>query len=101
MSRRDGPGARGWTNMIRMQDIETEVEDPKPTIYIIDDDVSLCLALGHLIESIGLTARTYTSATEFLSTFDRNTAGCTVVDIRLPGMSGLNLQEALAHQGIE
>jgi two-component system, LuxR family, response regulator FixJ len=68
----------------------------KPTVVLVDDDKSVRDALKWLIESVGLSVDTYGSATEFLESFDPNTPGCLVLDVRMPGMSGLELQENLA-----
>jgi FixJ family two-component response regulator len=69
-------------------------------VYIVDDDASLCFALDKLFRSVGLHARTYVSAREFLSATSGELAGCLVLDVRLPGLSGLDLQVQLAGLGI-
>lgn len=67
----------------------------EPTVFIVDDDAEVRDALKLLMESVGLPAETYSSAQEFLSRFDPTRPGCLVLDIRMPGMSGLELQERL------
>ncbi|MDP9811149.1 FixJ family two-component response regulator [Rhizobium tibeticum] len=67
-----------------------------PTVIIIDDDGSVREALRGLFESVGLATETHGSVPEFLSADDPDRAGCIVLDIRLPGQSGLEFQEALA-----
>jgi FixJ family two-component response regulator len=67
----------------------------QPTVIVIDDDASVRAALKGLFESVGLTAETHGSVSEFLAADDPNRAGCIVLDIRLPGQSGLEFQEAL------
>jgi FixJ family two-component response regulator len=67
-----------------------------PTVIIIDDDESVREALRGLFESVGLATETHCSVPEFLSADDPDRAGCIVLDIRLPGESGLEFQEALA-----
>ncbi|RUM03909.1 response regulator transcription factor [Rhizobium chutanense] len=67
-----------------------------PTIIIIDDDESVREALRGLFESVGLATETHGSVPEFLAADDPHRAGCIVLDIRLPGQSGLEFQEALA-----
>ncbi len=69
------------------------------TVYIIDDDEAVRDSLALLVRSVGLESRTFASATEFLSAFDPGMGGCLVVDIRMPGMSGLDLQQALNDRG--
>jgi FixJ family two-component response regulator len=67
----------------------------RPTVIIIDDDESVREALRGLFESVGLIAETHGSVAEFLAADDPDRAGCIVLDIRLPGQSGLEFQEAL------
>ncbi len=68
----------------------------EPTVVLVDDDQSVRDALKWLIESVELRVETYASATEFLESFDPAEPGCLVLDVRMPGMSGLELQENLA-----
>jgi len=68
----------------------------RPTVIVIDDDQSVREALKGLFESVGLIAETHGSVREFLAADDPEKAGCIVLDIRLPGQSGLEFQEALA-----
>lgn len=65
------------------------------TVFVIDDDQSLREALEWLLESIDLPVETFSSANEFLEAHDPARPGCLVVDIRMPGMSGLELQAQL------
>jgi two-component system response regulator FixJ len=67
----------------------------KPTVVLVDDDQSVREALKWLIESVGIGVDTYASASEFLESFDPRMHGCLVLDVRMPGMSGLELQENL------
>ncbi|MEN9726745.1 MAG: hypothetical protein RL434_1111 [Pseudomonadota bacterium] len=69
------------------------------TVYVIDDDAAVRDSLALLVRSVGLESRTFASATEFLGAFDSGMDGCLVVDIRMPGMSGLDLQQALNERG--
>ncbi|TRC75535.1 response regulator transcription factor [Mesorhizobium sp. WSM4307] len=71
----------------------------KPTVVVIDDDKSVCEALRGLFESVGLSAQTYGSVQQFMADDRPTRPGCLVVDIRLPGQSGLELQEMLARTG--
>ena len=71
-----------------------------PLVHIVDDDDSLRQGLASLLRSVGLNARTYSSTQEFLQSDRLETPGCIVLDIRLPGMSGLDFQEQLAGLGI-
>lgn len=71
-----------------------------PLVHVVDDDESLREALGSLFRSVGLTPRLYGSAKEFLEKVDAAIPGCIVLDIRLPGASGLDFQVQLADSGI-
>ena len=66
-----------------------------PIIFIVDDDEAVRLSTKMLIRSMGLRVETFDSATEFLEDFDPQQPGCVILDIRMPGMSGLELQEHL------
>jgi len=72
-----------------------------PTVFIVDDDEEVRDSLRLLLESVGLQVRCYPSATEYLEAFDPSWPGCLIVDIRMPGMSGLDMQERLAEQPIK
>lgn len=69
-------------------------------VYIIDDDESLRRALDRVFRSVGLETRTYGSAAEFLDAEKVDVPGCIVLDVRLPGTSGLAFQAQLADLGI-
>lgn len=66
-----------------------------PPIAIVDDDELMRGALQGLLKEAGLPARTFASAEEFLESGDPQRCGCLIADIRMPGMSGLDLQAAL------
>ncbi len=67
----------------------------QPTVFVVDDDEAVRDSLCWLIRSVGLAVETAESGQEFLDRFDRNRSGCVVLDIRMPGMSGLDLLERL------
>jgi len=71
-----------------------------PTIHIIDDDISLRDALDSLFRSVDLKTRTYGSVQQFLDAAVGDTPGCLVLDVRLPGLSGLDFQSRLASLGV-
>ena len=71
-----------------------------PTVYIVDDDAVVRDALKLLMESVGLQVATFASAQEYLDQFDADQAGCLIVDVRMPGISGLDLQARLAAERI-
>lgn len=66
------------------------------TVYLVDDDPGVRRAAKELIETVGLRTQTFGSAREFLETQRPDAPGCLVLDVRLPGMSGLDLQRELA-----
>ena len=70
-----------------------------PTIFVVDDDDAVRDSLRDLIDSVGLDVATYPSAHAFLAVYDNAQRGCLVLDIRMPGMSGLELQERLNERG--
>ena len=75
--------------------------EPEPTVFIVDDDEAMRDALDTLIRSVGMRTSLHASADEFLAAYDPEQPGCLVLDERMPGMSGLDLQDALAEQGIK
>jgi len=70
-----------------------------PVVYVVDDDEGIRNSLESLIRSVGLSVQTFASAQEFLGT-KRKAAGCLVLDVRLPGLSGLDLQSELVRAEI-
>ena len=74
---------------------------PGAVVYNVDDDSAVCEALSSLFRSVGLDARTFNSAREFLGDSLTDTPGCLVLDVRMPGLSGLDLQTELAARHIE
>ena len=78
---------------------EAGVPEKSFTLYVVDDDESIRRALNRLLRSVGFDAMTFESAEAFLDSASCSTEGCLVLDIRLPGMSGLDLQERLASSG--
>lgn len=65
------------------------------TVFIVDDDPALCESLRWLMESVGLNVKNYTNAKDFLKEYSPEMKGCLLIDIRMPGMSGFELQDAL------
>ena len=72
------------------------MSDPDPIVFVVDDDLSIRDALTSLIRSVGLRVETFGSAREFLTRQPPAAPGCLVLDVRLPGLSGLDLQRELA-----
>jgi FixJ family two-component response regulator len=75
--------------------------EPKAIVFVVDDDLSVREALGSLIRSAGLRVETFASAQEFLARPLVDVPSCLVLDVRLPGLSGLDLQKQMAEANIE
>jgi two-component system, LuxR family, response regulator FixJ len=75
------------------------MKDRIPTVFVVDDDDAVRGAMRLLLKSIGLTAVTYASADEFLARYADDQPGCMLLDVRMPGMSGLELQHQLNLRG--
>jgi FixJ family two-component response regulator len=73
--------------------------DTDPIVFIVDDDDSVRKALTRLIKSVDLTVETFASADDFLKRDSHNGPACLVLDIRMPGLSGLDLQDELVAAG--
>ena len=73
--------------------------DRASLVYVVDDDDALRDSLVWLLESAGYSAEAFGSAEEFLAEYVPDTAACLVLDLRLPGMSGIELQQHLKHAG--
>ena len=69
-------------------------------VFVIDDDAAFRESLNNLFRSIGVRVETFASAHEFLSSERRDRPGCVVLDVRMPGLSGLDLQKRMADAGI-
>ena len=70
-----------------------------PVVYVIDDDFSVRTALRRLLLSLGHPVQLFASAEQFLANTDSGARGCLILDLMLPGMSGLELQARLADDG--
>ncbi len=71
------------------------------TVFVVDDDQAMRNSLKWLIESVGMQVETYASADDFIRNYYPGRAGCLLLDVRMPGMSGLELQEQFIHQQIK
>jgi|SRR6202047_4708280 FixJ family two-component response regulator len=74
--------------------------EPAPTVFVVDDDSSLRRAIKRLVESVGVQVELFGSAHEFLQAKRPDAPSCLVLDIRLPGISGLEFQRELAYANI-
>jgi len=78
----------------------TQAPDDTPTVHVIDDDDSVRLMLDSLLRSVRLKVRSYGTTQEFLKASPPEGPGCIVLDIRLPGINGLDFQEQLRELGV-
>jgi FixJ family two-component response regulator len=69
--------------------------EPQPTIFVVDDDASMRRALSYLLGAAGYKVETYPSAETFLTRENYDGVGCIILDVRMPGLSGMELQEKL------
>jgi FixJ family two-component response regulator len=74
--------------------------DPRPTVFVVDDDASVRDAIGNLLESVGLRAKMFASAEEFWKVSRPEAPSCVVLDVRLTGMSGLEFQDQLTRANL-
>lgn len=72
----------------------------EPSVLIVDDDPSICAALSRLFKSVGLAAQSFGRAREFLDQAPNLRAGCLILDLRLPDLSGIEVQAELTRSGI-
>src|ERR687893_25791 len=75
--------------------------EDNPCVYVVDDDRSIRDSLRNLIRSVGLNVQTFASAQEFLTSPRPHTPSCLVLDVQLPGLSGLDLQRELARDDVQ
>jgi FixJ family two-component response regulator len=75
--------------------------DLAPYVFVVDDDPSICRAIQRLVESVGLRVELFSSAEAFLRRDPRDIPSCLVLDVRLPGISGLEFQRKLAQTRID
>jgi FixJ family two-component response regulator len=72
--------------------LEKTTMNSEPTVFIVDNDEAVLDSLRMLMKSVGLRAECFRSAAEFLDAYDPERSGCLVLDVRMPGMSGIDLQ---------
>jgi FixJ family two-component response regulator len=77
------------------------MSEEHPAVFVVDDDISIREALTNLLRSEGLSVETFGTAEEFLLSQRFRAHGCLVLDVRLPGLSGLDLQRQLAEAEVE
>lgn len=77
-----------------------ESNRPQPTVFVVDDDEAMRSSLKWLIESVGMRVECHASAEGFINSYYPGRSGCLLLDVRMPGMSGLELQEYLHNHEI-
>jgi len=80
-------------------DIMAQNQEKQPTVFIVDDDPAIRFAMQALMDSVNIDHEIYASGDEFLQGVDDHRAGCLVLDIRMPGLGGLELQDELIKRG--
>ncbi len=75
--------------------------ESKQTVFIVEDDSSICEGLANLLESVGIPTQSYPSAEAFKDMWTGKGAGCLLLDARLPGISGIALQEQMRTAGVD
>lgn len=78
----------------------SSIPDEQPVVYVVDDDASVRAALEDLLASVGLAVRTFGSTAEFLAHAMEQAPGCLVLDVRMPGQSGLDFHRQMRKLGI-
>jgi len=99
-----GHAAHGWRYSISIHYpggiMSRPYDSREPIVFVVDDDASICEGICNLLESVGLRAKTFGSTQEFLDNWNEDMPGCLVLDVRLPGITGIEFQEELARSGI-
>jgi FixJ family two-component response regulator len=71
-----------------------------PTVFVIDDDANVRASIQGLLKAVGVQSKSFGTAEEFFNNHDPDEPGCLVLDVSLPGVSGLELQRKLVHEGV-
>lgn len=81
-------------------DVQANNKDVPATVFVVDDDEAIRSGIADLIEAMGLGAKTFGTAEDFLVAYNPIQSGCLVLDLKMPGMSGLELQTTFSEKGI-
>jgi FixJ family two-component response regulator len=82
-------------------DHEIVIDEDQPIVFVVDDDPAVCASMKRLIRTLGLEVQTFNSAQEFLQASRPDVPACLVLDVRLPDLSGLDLQAELAKANVD
>jgi len=77
------------------------VPNERPIVFVVDDDLAIREALQDLLASVGMDVRLFASTQDFMQAQRPDAPGCLVLDVRLPGASGLSFQEGLPRAGVD
>jgi len=80
---------------------ERIIAEPEPMVFVVDDDPSICRSIERLIEPAGFKVQSFRSAAQFLAQGRPSSPACLILDVQLPGLSGLDLQRELTNSGME
>ncbi len=75
------------------------IDNPNSTVFIVDDDDSIREAISNLLESVGVPSEQFSSTEEFMRSGKSGSTGCVILDVRLPGMTGVEFQQELIRRG--
>ena len=81
--------------------MQAPANDSPLSIFVVDDDASVRTAIKRLLGSVGLTCETYASGDDFLARAKQGISGCVLLDVRMPGLNGLDLQQTLMSSGLD
>jgi len=95
-----GPRSKSYTRH-EPRALSIPPADEQPVVFVVDDDPSMRATLSDVMRSVGLQVHTFASAREFMGSKLPDAPGCLVLDVRLPGQSGLEFQRTLAESGME
>jgi len=79
---------------------EAAASPPESIVYVVDDEDAIRRGLSGLLESVGLSVKTFASSQDFMASPKQNAPSCLILDVRLRGENGLEFQEAMAHHGL-
>jgi RNA polymerase sigma factor (sigma-70 family) len=90
-----------WQRKTMINKVKEMTVDLQPTILVVDDDPGVSRAMKSVGQLLDLPVQSFSSAREFLSNYHASQPGCLILDIKMPGMSGLELQQELVERGIQ
>lgn len=92
--------AKNMTVMIEAKNMTEAKIKVEPVVYVVDDDPQTCRAVAELVHTFGYRVQLFESPTDFLESVDESCPGCVVLDLRLPGLDGMEVHQRLLQRGI-